>query len=271
MDFSDIKLIVTDMDGTLLNEKNEVSTRFFQQFEELKKHDIHFVAASGRQYQSILSKLEPIKDEISIIGENGGIMQHADETKVLLKLTEDDVQHCITLLRSIKDCFIVLCGRKSAYIESSSTKFMTQLSSFYSEVEKVDDLTEVTDDDFVKIAVYHFESSEAYIYPQVQNLMDSYQVVVSGQNWLDISHKEANKAYALKIIQQDLGVTLNETMVFGDYNNDIGMLQLARLSFAMKNAHPNVIKIANYQTKSNTEEGVEDIIEKLLISKLPNS
>jgi hydroxymethylpyrimidine pyrophosphatase-like HAD family hydrolase len=73
------------------------------------------------------------------------------------------------------------------------------------------------------------------------------------------------------MIQNDLGVTLNETMVFGDYNNDIGMLKLARLSFAMKNAHPNVIKMANYQTKSNTEEGVEDILEKLLKSKLPTS
>jgi Cof subfamily protein (haloacid dehalogenase superfamily) len=271
MDFSNIKLIVTDMDGTLLNEKNEVSPRFFQQFEELKKHDIHFVAASGRQYQSILSKLDPIKNEISIIGENGGIMQHANETKVLLKLTDSDVQHCISLLRLVKDCFIVLCGRKSAYIESSSAKFMTQLKTYYSEVEQVEDLTQVTDDDFVKIAVYHFESSEAYIYPQVQNLIDSYQVVVSGQNWLDISHIKSNKAYALKMIQNDLGVTLNETMVFGDYNNDIGMLKLARLSFAMKNAHPNVIKIANYQTKSNTEEGVEDILEKLLKSKLPTS
>lgn len=271
MDFSNIKLIVTDMDGTLLNEKNEVSPRFFQQFEELKKHDIHFVAASGRQYQSILSKLDPIKNEISIIGENGGVMQHANETKVLLKLTDSDVQHCISLLRLVKDCFIVLCGRKSAYIESSSTKFMTQLKTYYSEVEQVEDLTQVTDDDFVKIAVYHFESSEAYIYPQVQNLIDSYQVVVSGQNWLDISHIKSNKAYALKMIQNDLGVTLNETMVFGDYNNDIGMLKLARLSFAMKNAHPNVIKMANYQTKSNTEEGVEDILDKLLKSKLKNS
>jgi Cof subfamily protein (haloacid dehalogenase superfamily) len=271
MDFSDIKLIVSDMDGTLLNEKNEVSLRFFQQFEKLKKHNIHFVAASGRQYQSILSKLEPIKNEISIIGENGGIMQHADETKVLLKLTDGDVQHCIALLRLIKDCFIVLCGRKSAYIETSNTEFITQLNSYYSEVEKVDDLTQVTDDDFVKIAVYHFDSSEAYLYPQVQNLMDKYQVVVSSQNWLDISHSEANKAYALKIIQQDLDITLNETMVFGDYNNDIGMLKLARFSFAMKNAHPNVLQIANYQTKSNTEEGVEYILDKLLKSKLTNS
>jgi Cof subfamily protein (haloacid dehalogenase superfamily) len=198
-------------------------------------------------------------------------MQHANETKVLLKLTDSDVHHCITLLRLVKDCFIVLCGRKSAYIESSSTKFITQLKTYYSEVEQVEDLTQVTDDDFVKIAVYHFESSEAYIYPQVQNLIDSYQVVVSGQNWLDISHIKSNKAYALKMIQNDLGVTLNETMVFGDYNNDIGMLKLARLSFAMKNAHPNVIKMANYQTKSNTEEGVEDILDKLLKSKLKNS
>ena len=54
MDFSKIKLIVSDMDGTLLNPKSEVSTRFLNQFKELKKRNIHFVAASGRQYQSII-------------------------------------------------------------------------------------------------------------------------------------------------------------------------------------------------------------------------
>ena len=68
MNLSEVKLVVTDMDGTLLNNNSEVSDRFFKQFEELKKRNIHFVAASGRQYQSIVHKLETIKNEISIIG-----------------------------------------------------------------------------------------------------------------------------------------------------------------------------------------------------------
>lgn len=264
MNFTNIKLVVSDMDGTLLNENNEVSTRFLEQFEALKKHGIHFVAASGRQYQSIQHKLEPIKNEISIIAENGGIIQHAQETKVLLKLSQNDVIKCIELLRTIKNCFIVLCGRKSAYIETTNKKFIHELKKYYSAVESVNDLTKITEDDFLKIAVYHFESSENYIYPHVRDLKDNYQVIVSGQNWLDISHIEANKAYALKMLQQNMGLSSQETLVFGDYNNDIGMIELADLSFAMENAHPNVKKVAKYLTKSNAEEGVEDIIDQLL-------
>ena len=56
-------------------------------------------------------------------------------------------------------------------------------------------------------------------------------------------------------------------MVFGDYNNDIEMLELAHFSYAMQNAHPNIIKAANYSTKTNNENGVEYILEKLIEAK----
>jgi hydroxymethylpyrimidine pyrophosphatase-like HAD family hydrolase len=92
-------------------------------------------------------------------------------------------------------------------------------------------------------------------------------VIVSGQNWLDISHIEANKSYALKQLQHAMGFTPKETMVFGDYNNDIGMLKLADMSFAMENAHPNVKNTAKYQTSSNDDYGVESILEDLLAAR----
>ena len=74
----------------------------------------------------------------------------------------------------------------------------------------------------------------------------------------------ANKGYALKHLQEKYGIGRQETLVFGDYNNDLEMLAMADLSFAMANAHPNVTAAANYRTKSNDENGVEDILEKLL-------
>ena len=61
MDLSQVKMVVSDMDGTLLNSNHEVSNRFFDLFAELKKRNILFVAASGRQYNSILDKLSVIK------------------------------------------------------------------------------------------------------------------------------------------------------------------------------------------------------------------
>ena len=266
MNLSEVKLVVSDMDGTLLNNNSEVSARFFKQFETLQKLGIHFVAASGRQYQSIVHKLEPIKNDISIIAENGGLMQHNNETNVLLKLTSEDVLKSIKTLRERQDCYIVLCGRKSAYIETNDADFISKFSEYYTAYKIVDDLTKVTDDDFMKIAVYHFESSEACVLPHISEIEKDYQVTVSGQNWLDISHKDANKGYALSMLQKDMGIGKNETMVFGDYNNDLQMLELAHFSYAMKNAHPNVKQVANFETTSNMEQGVETVLEALIDS-----
>ncbi|AJR02605.1 HAD family hydrolase [Siansivirga zeaxanthinifaciens] len=264
MDFSKVKLVVSDMDGTLLNPESEVSTRFFYQFNELQKQNIHFVAASGRQYQSILDKLNPIKDYISIIAENGGILKLNNIEQVLLRLPHHMVSASIKLLREIDGAYIVLCGRNSAYIETTDTEFISKFSKYYKEYSIVEDLTKVENDDFLKIAVYHHTSSEMHILPKASILKKDLQVIVSSQNWLDISHAEANKGYALKILQKQMGITKDETMVFGDYNNDLQMLELGYFSYAMGNAHPDVKKIAQFSTKSNSEEGVETIIDKLI-------
>ena len=119
----------------------------------------------------------------------------------------------------------------------------------------------------MKIAIYHFESSEKHLYPSFKHLENDMKIKVSGKNWLDISHSNANKGYALKHLQDKLGISKEETMVFGDYNNDLEMLELAEFSFAMENAHPNVIKAANYMTKSNDDNGVEFILNQLLEAK----
>ncbi|AUS04530.1 HAD family hydrolase [Pseudotamlana carrageenivorans] len=268
MDFSKVKLVVSDMDGTLLNPKGEVSARFFSQFEALKKHQVHFVAASGRQYQSILHKLDQIKDEISIIAENGGFMQHDNVSEVLLQLSKEDVQKCVEKLRTITGAYIVLCGKKAAYIETKDEVFIAKFSEYYKSYEVVDDITKVIDDEFLKIAVYHFESSETCILPVMKDMTHDLQVTISGKNWLDISHKESNKGYALSKLQNKLNVNSDETLVFGDYNNDLQMLGLGYFSYAMANAHPDVKKIARFETKSNADEGVETVLEKLILSKV---
>lgn len=255
------------MDGTLLNENSEVSMLFFEQFKALQKHNIHFVAASGRQYQSIRRALDTIKDDISIIAENGSLMQFNNKTEVLLELPIKDIHECIRVLRPIKNCYVVLCGKKRAYIETRNPYFITLFDEYYTAFDIVEDLTKVTNDTFLKIAVYHFESAEAYVLPHVSGLATHVKLTISGKNWLDISHKHANKGYALNMLQQKLGVSTKDTLVFGDYNNDLQMLELAHFSFAMKNAHPHVKKIANFETKSNTNQGVEHILQQLIASK----
>jgi hypothetical protein len=267
MDFSKVKLVVTDMDGTLLNSKHEVSSSFFSLFNKLKQHNIHFVAASGRQYHSILDKLISIKQDITIVAENGAFAMQGDTVLFSTGLPNEKILKSIALLRKIKNTNIVLCGKKAAYIDSKDQRFITLFSEYYTEYKIVEDLTKVENDVFFKIAAYHFNSSEMFILPEVKHLDNELQVIVSGKNWLDISHNNANKGFALNILQNRLNISKEETMVFGDYNNDLKMLELADFSYAMKNAHENVKDVANFQTKSNDEQGVEFILEQLINSR----
>lgn len=267
MDLSKVKLVVSDLDGTLLNSKHEVSNNFFKLFDKLKSH-IHFVAASGRQYHSMNTKFETIINDITIVAENGGITMQGDKELLFIDLDLEKTQQLIPLIRQLKGSYAVLCGKDSAYIETEDQDFISLFDEYYSKYEIVKDLKEVTHDAILKIAVYHFESSEKYLFPAVKHLENDMKIKVSGQNWLDISHINANKGFALEQLQQSLGITKGETMVFGDYNNDLEMLALADFSFAMENAHSNVKEIANYATKSNDEQGVEIVLEQLLKSKL---
>jgi|SRR5690606_4505847 len=264
MNLAQVKLVVTDMDGTLLNDQGKVSKEFYSVFKKLKSHNIHFAAASGRQYYSIANKLSPIVDDITIIAENGGIARRGQKELLVTQMDKERVFELITLLRTVKDSYIVLCGKKSSYIETTNETFINLFNEYYARYQQVDDLTAVEDDEFVKIAVYHFESSEEFIYPSVKHLEDELQVKVSGPNWVDISHPDAHKGHALQLLQEKLGYTPEQTMVFGDYNNDLEMLGLATYSYAMENAHPDVKKVANYSTKSNENNGVEYVLEQLI-------
>ncbi|TFG72352.1 MAG: HAD family phosphatase [Flavobacteriales bacterium] len=265
MDLSGIKLVVTDMDGTLLNSNHEVSGRFFHLYDQLKAQNIHFVAASGRQYNSIVSKLAPIRDQIYVIAENGGLAMFGEEEIVSTPLEKATKNTILSQLIGNTQLHPVLCARNSAYVTGSSPEFISVLREYYTEFEVIPDLMAFTEK-VMKIAVYHFESSEKYIYPLVASLENSLKVKISGQHWVDISHPNAHKGFALKKVQERLGVSPAETLVFGDYNNDLEMMTLSEYSFAMANAHPNVLKAAKYQTESNEQFGVEKVLEMLLKS-----
>ncbi len=266
MDLSKIKMVVTDMDGTLLNSDHQVSDKFFSLFESLKKKDIKFVAASGRQYHSIVDKLAAIKDDIIVIAENGGVAKQYGKELLVTPLPNATKNEVITILDGVKNVHPVLCGKDNAYITNKSTLFEQKLKEYYTNYKVLDNLNDF-DGEIVKIAIYHFENSEKYIYPKVFHLENELQVKISGANWVDISSKNANKGYALEKVMKENNILPHELLVFGDYNNDLEMLALADYSFAMKNAHPKVLKLANYHTESNDNFGVERIIEQLINSK----
>lgn len=251
------------MDGTLLNSNHEVSPLFFQLFKKLKEKNIHFVAASGRQYHSIIEKLDFIKDDILVVAENGAIVKERSTEILKTVLPKPTILELLKTVSKIDNIHPVLCGNEKAYIRADSGDFAEKFKEYYAAYGLLENMEDFNDEIF-KIAIYHYVSSEEHIYPHVKHLENELQVKVSGQNWVDLSHKNANKGYALKKLQDIYNVSPSETMVFGDYNNDLEMLARADYSFAMENAHPNVTAASNYSTTNNDDFGVERVLKKLV-------
>ncbi|MBL6656907.1 MAG: HAD family hydrolase [Flavobacteriaceae bacterium] len=258
-----IKYIVSDMDGTLLNNNHQVSTLFYDLYARLKAHGIGFIAASGRQYNSMYEKLAPIAKDVIFIAENGAMTMHKDELLHQCPLQKEDVSRIIDTIKLQEDIHSVLCCKGKALTTSVSERFLSYLSEFYighEQVKSYEDLRHTV----LKIALNHNGNAEEQIYPYVKSLEKYYKVKVSGNHWVDISHVDAHKGFALNQLLKDKGVHPEEIMVFGDFNNDIEMLELTPWSYAMGNAHPNVVKTARFQTLSNEERGVEHVLLQLV-------
>jgi len=268
MHISDIRLIATDMDGTLLNSQHELNESFFPVFRKLKDKGIIFVAASGRQYYNLLKKLEAVKDEVIFAAENGSYVVFRDEEIHIQAIDQDIVRDLIITSRNIPNTYAVICGKKKAYVESAAPEFIDHLKLYFERYEVVEDLLKVEDDQFLKFTLCDLAGSEANSYPHYKHLHDTLQVKISGPIWLDISHKQANKGKAMEVLQGKFGVSFDETMIFGDYLNDLEMLQKGYYSYAMANAHPDVKKVARFIAKSNDENGVVEVLSELVDSEI---
>ncbi|MDO6597770.1 HAD family hydrolase [Oceanihabitans sp. 2_MG-2023] len=262
-----VKMVITDMDGTLLNSNHEVSSKFFEIFKQLKKQNILFVAASGRPYYSITEKLKTIKEDITIVAENGGLVIENETLLLSNALSNEKVSQLFNIVNTIENTYPLFCTKHKAYIKRASDEMIQLFSEYYSNYTIIDSIKEIKEE-VIKIALYHPTSSEANIYPFVKDLSPKYNVVVSGNHWVDISDAITNKGHAIQFLQKKHKISTAETMAFGDYNNDFEMLQCATYSYAMENAHDNIKAIANYQTSNNDDFGVERILEQLVINNI---
>ena len=88
--------------------------------------------------------------------------------------------------------------------------------------------------------------------------------MVSGEHWVDVMNPTANKGTGIAHLQAALGITRSQTMVFGDFLNDLEMMDTAKYSFAMDNAHPELRARARYVAPANSENGVVRTISAAL-------
>lgn len=267
MDYSKIKLIVSDMDGTLLNSKHEVSPKFFELFPKLQERNILFAVASGRQYYSLMERMKPIKDDLIYMAENGAIVMEHGEQKFIRPMNDEMVKELIRTVKELQGKYLVVCGKKQAYIESTAPEFMKPFLEHYEKYEVVDDLLKIEDDMILKVTICDLDGAEENSLPHVKHFEKDLQVKLSGKIWIDFNAKDAQKGNALKAVQEQHGISREETMAFGDYLNDIELFDHAGIGYAVANAHPDVKKAAEFVTASNDEDGVEAVLEELLEQK----
>lgn len=261
-----IKLIMTDMDGTLLDENCNLPQNFDRVMTKLKEHNILFAPASGRQYYGLLRQLKKYEDSFVFIAENGSYVVYKGEEVFSSTMKKAEVKAMLDIAAKIPQVQVVLCGKKSAYILSDKDKvFFDEISKYYARCQVVDCFENV-EDDVLKIAICDLSEAGAEFnaYPYFEKYKDNYQVAISGKLWMDVMKYNTNKGVASRHIQEKFNLKPNECMAFGDYMNDFELLNSVYYSYAMENAHPKIKEIARFQAKSNREAGVLVAIEEML-------
>jgi Cof subfamily protein (haloacid dehalogenase superfamily) len=261
----DIRLIASDMDGTLLDEQKRVNDDFWPLIEELHERGVTFCPASGRQYASLREQFADIAEDLVFVAENGTyVVDGATGQEVSSDCLDlSDAKEIITHLRDVPGTHLVLCGKRSAYVESVAS-FGGEVEPYYHALQEVDDLLSVEGEEVLKVAVFDTINSETNAAPALEKFRDRHQVVVSGAHWVDVMTPTANKGAGLRQIQARLGVSEDQTMVFGDFLNDVEMMGAATYSFAMANAHPRLQELATWRAPANSANGVVRTIRTAL-------
>lgn len=267
-DGSDLRLVVADMDGTLLDADGVVPDAFWPLLDEMRQRGIVFAPASGRQYATLLDLFRSHADGMSFIAENGTLVMRDGVEVASMPLDRGFVVDAITRLRGMvehggRDLGLVLCAKQSAWVERDDPDFLAECGKYYALLQHTDDVLSV-DDDVLKIAVYDFGDGEHDTAPLLADMRATHQVVVSGRHWIDLMPKDANKGVAVRALQHALGITAAQTAAFGDYLNDYELMGAAGMAFAMANAHPRVVDAASHVAPANVDEGVVTVLEHLL-------
>lgn len=262
-----IKLVATDMDGTFLDSKKEFDPKFIDIFHELNKLHIKFVVASGQQYYRLYQRFIPMSEDICFIAENGTFVAMGSQKLFANEIRRDLVNQAIDIIEKTPRLFMIMCGTKAAYIEKKYQSYEYEVKKYYCMYEFVDSFDEV-DDEIIKLAIYDPDYNIKELLADVlSQLPKELKTVTSGNEWMDITNKEANKGLSMTFLEEYLGVHRDEAMAFGDQMNDYELLKSVKYSYAMDNAVDEIKDIAYGIVPSNIEQGVLIKLEELIKNK----
>lgn len=260
-----IRLIVSDIDGTLMPEGgNHINPEYMDVIRELTDRGAVFAAASGRQAESVDAVFHELRGRIYYLSDNGASIQTGGKSVRLIRMDKENVIMLLRELRAHDDFHILLSTEKEYCTEDKDEDFLRLIFNEYKGVgECVDDLEKCADQ-CIKISVYNEGGSKSTYDALHDRWGQRFSVIISGAKWVDIMDFESSKGNAVRWIQRQLGVSEEETAVFGDNYNDIPMMECAGRSYASALSAPEIKAAANYEVASYEEDGVLQVLKQIL-------
>lgn len=262
-----IRLIASDLDGTLLTDRKELSQKTREVLDLAVQHKVHIVPATGRSFHSVPEMIRNYPGVEYVITANGGAVYSTKEKKRIYQclLTREAVEAAIAVRKRenmvlevvidgvpyaeeayVRDPMLYLATEYGARYIKATRKPVKDICGFAAEhAEELDNIS----------FVCSYEDKDR-LYPVLDKEIPDIYVTSSVPNLIEIGHKDAGKGKTLLWLLQRLAISPDEAMAFGDADNDISMLTAVKYGMAMENGTENCRKAAAYVTDTNENDGV---------------
>ncbi len=264
----DVKLIASDLDGTLLLEGGEIPPNFWAYVRRLNEQGITFVPASGRPLATLKQMFDKPGYDVAFISDNGALVEYQGDIIHRSILRPDQYLPMVQLTVNETDGVPMVCGLTSAYVTEQARPYEDYFRIFFRNLIFVDDYSQV-DEDVVKYSAFFPEADARKAFDDcfLPALGASFSVTLGGPPWVDIMNRGVTKGEALEKLADRIGIESANLMVFGDALNDVEMLAAAKHSYAVSTAAPEVLEAARFRTGSNEELGVFQVLDELLSAR----
>jgi cytidine deaminase len=287
-----IKLIASDMDGTLLNSDHKIPKENIELIKFAQKNGIQFVVATGRAYYEALPALNDESIKCDVISFNGGIIY--DKNGNIINITPmklKDLYYTIEILKILEISY-QLYTKNTIYTNSIETDITAYIDlirangeepneqhlrqearnrlalGYITEVDNIELYLNQENNPAIKVIGISNDLEKLKHATELLSGNDNISVTSSGANNVEIMDKKATKGEALKIVADIHDINLKNAIAIGDNLNDQAMLDIVEYSIAMKNGNKELQKTSKFITeKTNSEAGVADSVMKLLKEK----
>ena len=269
-----IKLIATDMDGTILDSQGLLDLpRLEKILDRLEEKGIRFVIATGNEIHRVRQLLGHLTDRVVLIVANGAKIFENNQLIQVETWDNELVEKALTFFKG-QECqnqFVITSMNggfvKEGTIFTQLDKFMTpeMIELFYQRINFVEELHPELFGGVLKMSLVVGEDRMDQVQEDFNQVFNGYvQAVSSGYGCLDIIQDGIHKAWALQELLKRWNIKSEEIMAFGDSENDVEMLELAGIAYAMENADEKAKAVATDIAPANSQGGVYQVLEAWL-------